>query len=159
MVWIVMLFCTEIILLMELFLVHLCMLLKTFSFGNQIDESELQRIIIQPKSMLNRIQWGDWCFYEGLLNFARYFIILHWEKNMFTVMDQLDHSGYPKAPNIVCPRKINQSLDVRFSCITVCLIICLFIYLFILDQPMHRNFAWCSNREFHKARLFSHFVY
>lgn len=43
---------------------------------------------------------GRLAFYKGFLNFALYFIILYWRKNMFIVMDQLDHSSYPKAPNI-----------------------------------------------------------
>ena len=101
----------------------------------------MQRIIILPQSMLNRIQWGGWYFYKGFLNFALYFIILRWGKNMFIVMGQLDHSSYPKAPIWSAPCRIDQLLKVKRSCFTVCLLVCLFIYLFILYPSMHGSCA------------------
>lgn len=96
-------------------------------------------------------------FYKGFLNFALYFIILNWGKNMFIVMDHLDLSNYPKAPNIVCPMQ-NQSIIKSKAFIHHCLFACLFIYLFWIHQCTEA-LSGTINREFHKACLFSNFVH
>lgn len=80
---------------------------------------------------------GRLTFYKGFLNFALYFIILYWRKNMFIVMDQLDHSSYPKTPNIVWPKQhqsIRKSKSFMHHCLFACLFIHLLIYLFWIYQ-------------------------
>lgn len=119
-----MLFCTGIILLMELFIICLCMLVNTFSFGNKKAQNAESYNIVT--SMLNRIQWGGWYFYKKFLNFALCFIILHWGKNMVIVMGQLDHSSFPKALILSAPYRTNQLLKSE-----TLMLYCLPVYLFI----------------------------
>lgn len=78
---------------------------------------------------------------------------------MLIVMDQLDHSSYPKVSSIVCPVQ-NQSITKSKAFMhTICL---LFFYSFIYLIWIHQCIeALCNalNKEFHKAYLFSNFVH
>lgn len=116
-------------LLMGLFIIHLNMLVKTLSFGSQkmalnAENYNTAKIHVEQQLL------GMMVFYK-FLNFALYFIVLHWGKTCLQSWTNWILPVTPPRPKILsAPHRINQLLKVKLSCITV-LFACLLIHLFI----------------------------
>lgn len=114
----------------------------------------MQRIIIQSKSMLNRIHWGGWYFIKVQFKFC---IVLYYFPLGEKHVDSHGPTGLlqlPQDPNYC----LNQSVTKSKAFMYCCWFVYSFIYLFWNHQcteVLHD----ALNKEFHEACLLSHIVH